>query len=258
MNLQFRRLPLPGGCGPEPFIKGADMWRMCLCLAVVASASLLVLADEKSDKAGEWTSDFSADKDALVSTGKNPYFVLEPGYQLVFEDDDEKVVKTVLNETKVVDGVECRVVEERETKKGKLVELSRNYFAISKRTNSVYYFGEYVDEYEDGKVVGHKGSWLAGKDGAKFGLMMPGVPLLKGRFYHEVAPNVAEDRAEIIALDVSVKTPAGEFKKCVKIEETTPLEPKTKEYKVYAPGVGCVQDGDLKLVKYGKVELPKK
>ena len=174
------------------------------------------------------------------------------------EDDDEKVVKTVTDETKVVDGIECRVVEERETKNGKLVEFSRNYFAISKRTGCVYYFGEDVDDYKNDKIVGHHGTWLAGKDGAQFGLIMPGVPLIYGRFYQEVAPNVAEDRAEIIALGVSIKTPAGQFRNCVKMEETTPLEPNVKEYKVYAPGVGCVQDGDLKLVKYGKVELPKK
>jgi hypothetical protein len=239
-------------------LKETSMWRAVFGLLVVAAVSCLAVAGETADKADEWTSDFSADKDTLTHIGRNPYFILEPGYQLVFEDDAEKVVKTVLGETKVVDGVECRVVEEKETKKGKLVEVSRNYFAISKRTNSVYYFGEDVDEYKDGKVVGHSGSWLAGEDGAKFGLVMPGVPLLKARYYHEVAPKKALDRAEIVALGVTVKTPAGEFKNCVKVEETTPLEPKTKEYKVYAAGVGCVQDGDLKLVKYGKVELPKK
>ena len=68
------------------------------------------------------------------------------------------------------------MVEERETKDGKLVEVSRNYFAISKRTNSVYYFGEDVDEYKDGKVARHGGSWLAGTGGARFGLLMPGQP----------------------------------------------------------------------------------
>ena len=235
------------------------MWNMFLGLfVIVASASSLVLAEEKVGNADEWTHDFSADKENLASTGRNPYFILEPGFQVEFEDDDEKVIKTVTDETKVIDGVECRVIEERETKNGKLIEFSRNYFAISKLTNSVYYFGEEVDEYKNGKIVSHSGAWLSGKDGARFGLMMPGVPLLKGRFYQEVAPKVAEDRAEIVALGVSIKTPAGEFKNCLKTEETTPLEPHTKEYKVYAPGIGCVQDGDLKLVKYGKVELPKK
>jgi len=65
------------------------------------------------------------------------------------------------------------------------------------------------------------------------------------------------DRAEIVSLSETVKTPAGEFKNCLKVEETTPLEPATKEYKYYAAGVGLVQDGSLKLVKYGKAEKPK-
>jgi hypothetical protein len=211
---------------------------------------------DKSDLEG-WTHDFSAEKADLTHTGKNPYFVLEPGHQLEFEGKGERVVKTVLDETKVVDGVECRVVEEREWKDGKLIEVSRNYFAIGKRTNSVYYFGEDVDEYKDGKVVGHPGSWLAGVKGARFGMVMPGVPLLRAKYYHEVALEQAMDRAEIVGLGLTVRTPAGEFKNCIRMEETTPLE-KGKGYKEYAPGVGGITDGDVKLVKYGKVNLQKK
>ena len=153
------------------------MWKFVLGCSVLAASACFSVADDSTDAASEWTSDFSADKDLLTATGRNLFFILEPGYQLVFEGDDEKVMKTVLNETKSIDGVECRVVEERELKKGELVEVSRNYFAISKRTNSVDYFGEDVDEYKKGKVVGHSGSWIAGKDGAKFGLMMPGKSL---------------------------------------------------------------------------------
>ncbi len=55
----------------------------------------------------------------------------------------------------------------------------------------------------------------------------------------------------------TVKTPAGEFTNCLKVEETTPLEPRTREFKYYAPGIGLVQSGSLKLVKFGKAE-PKK
>ena len=214
---------------------------------------------EKDEKGSDdsFTSDFSAEKPDLTHTGRNPYFILEPGYQITLADDKERVVITVLAETKMVDGVECRIVEERETKGDKLVEVSRNFFAISKRTNSVYYFGEEVDTYKDGKVTSHAGAWESGKDGAKFGLMMPGLPLLKAKFYQEVAPKVAMDRAEIVGLGLTVKTPAGEFKNCIKIEETTPLE-KGKEYKLFAPGIGQVTEGDLKLVKHGKGDMPKK
>jgi hypothetical protein len=58
------------------------------------------------------------------------------------------------------------------------------------------------------------------------------------------------DRAEVVSVTDPLKTPAGDFKNCVKAKETTPLE-KGTEYKLYAPGVGLVKDGGLKLVKYG-------
>ncbi len=187
-----------------------------------------------------WTSDFSAEKPDLVSTGRNPYFILEPGYILVLEGGDERLVITVKDETVQVDGVECRVVEERETKAGKVVEVSNNYFAISRRTNSVYYFGEDAG-----------GPWRSGEKDARFGLMMPGLPLVGGRHYQEIAPHAAMDRAEIVSVTATQITPAGTFKNCLKVLETTPLEPDEKEYKVYAPGIGLLLDGSLKLVRFG-------
>ena len=59
------------------------------------------------------------------------------------------------------------------------------------------------------------------------------------------------DRVENVSTTVTKKTPAGEFGNCLKTEETTPLEPGTKEYKLYAPGVGLIADGPLLLAKYG-------
>ena len=206
-------------------------------------------ANEQKKDGGSWTNEFAVDKAELSATGRNPYFILVPGNKSIFEGGKERLVITVLDEVKMVDGVETRVVEERETRDGKLVEVSRNYFAISKRTNDVFYFGEDVDIYKDGKVVNHSGAWLAGVKGARFGMMMPGQASLKAKYYQEIAPKVAMDRAEIVSLSETVNTPAGEFKNCLKVEETTPLEPGIKEYKYYAAGVGLVQDGSLKLVK---------
>lgn len=187
------------------------------------------------------------------STGRNPFFRLEPGYQLVLAGEEEGVAKrlvvTVLNRTRMVDGVETRVVEERETEDGELVEVSRNYFAICNRTNSVIYFGEKVDIYEDGVIVGHEGEWLAGEDGARPGIIMPGTVLLGARYFQEVAPGVALDRAEIVSLTATVQTPAGRFTRCLRTRETTPLEPGEVEFKSYAPGIGLIQDGVLRLVR---------
>lgn len=209
---------------------------------VFVSASDAKKDDNNVDDLAGWSHDFSAEKPDLVSTGRNPYFVLEPGYVLVLEDKEGlRLTITVLDETKKVDGVECRVVEEREVKGDKVIEVSRNYFAISKRTNSVYYFGEDAG-----------GAWMSGEKGAKFGLMMPGLPLLKGRHYQEIAPGDAMDRAEIVGLDEAVKTPAGEFKTCLKVEETTPLEPDERAHKYYAPGIGMVREGGLRLIRHGQ------
>ena len=224
-----------------------------IALAVITCLTAMRVDGQKAND-GSWTKEFVVDKSELSSTGRNPYFILEPGYQMVYERGKERLVITVLDETKLVDGVETRVVEERETKDGKLVEISRNYFAISKGAKNVYYFGEDVDIYKNGKVVSHESAWLAGVKGAKFGLMMPGKVTLKERYYQEMAPGVAMDRVEVVSLSETVKTPAGEFKNCLKLEETTPLEPGVKDYKYFAAGIGMVQDGALKLVKYGKTE----
>ncbi|MBI1374790.1 MAG: hypothetical protein GC159_18880 [Phycisphaera sp.] len=218
------------------------------------TASLRHAAGAAGGDDASWTNDFSAEKADLTDTGRNPYFVLEPGFVLELADDDARLVITVLDETRVIDGVTTRVVEERESEGGELVEVSRNFFAISKRTNSVFYFGEEVDIYKHGKIVGHGGAWLSGEKGAKYGLAMPGQPLLRGRYYQELAPGVAMDRAEIVSLTETLKTPAGEMTNCLRTQESSPLEPGVKEFKTYAPGIGLIQDESLKLVRYGKAE----
>ncbi|HYL72623.1 MAG TPA: hypothetical protein VEU96_00370 [Bryobacteraceae bacterium] len=109
------------------------------------------------------------DKKKLGVKGSNPYFILTPAFRLSYKHGKDTLTDTVLNETKMVDGVETRVIEDRETKNGQLIELTRDYYAIDSATNDVYYFGEDVDVYKNGKVAGHGGSWLSGVNGAKFG-----------------------------------------------------------------------------------------
>src|ERR671923_620261 len=202
-----------------------------------------------------YTTSFRIENCTFSSTGRNPFFILEPNYQLVLvgEEDGEEVVLTitVLNETREVNGTETRIVEERETVAGELVEVSRNFFAICEETNSVFYFGEEVDEYENGAIVGHEGGWRAGEGANRPGIIMPGTILLGSRYYQEIAPNVAMDRAEIINMGQAIQTPFGEFTDTLITEETTPLEPDVVELKYYAAGVGQIQEEDLKLEKYG-------
>jgi hypothetical protein len=104
--------------------------------------------------------------------------------------------------------------------------------------------------YEDGIVVSYEGAWLAGQNGAKAGIMMPSKVEVGLKYYQEIAPGVAEDRAEIMSVNDTLDTPAGTFSKVLKAEEINPLKPGEKEFKFYAPGIGLIQDEALKLVKH--------
>lgn len=226
-------------------------WQYFLAaLAVIASS--LASGQDKATKTA-WQEEFGVDKCNLLTTGRNPYFVMEPGFQLVLEGGGGKLHITVLDETKLVDGVTTRVVEEREWQDGKLHEVARNYFAICEQSKDVFYFGEEVDFYENGKIANHDGTWLAG-NGNKAGLMMAGTPKLGMKYYQEQAPGVAMDRAEIVSLTDTCTTPAGKFSRCLKVKEGTALNMLETEYKFYAPNIGLIRDAELRLVKYGFIK----
>lgn len=183
----------------------------------------------------DFTRDFNLASCTFASTGRVPYFVLEPGHILNLEDGKGvHLTITVTNETEIVGGITTRVVEERETDHGALVEVSRNYFAICAENKGVFYFGEAVDMYKGGKIVSHEGAWRHGSNGAAAGLMMPALPLVGGRYHQEVAPKVAMDRAEILATDGRLRTPYGALTHVLETRESTPLEPGATELKSYA------------------------
>jgi hypothetical protein len=233
-----------------------------LIMAVFAMPSMGALAQ---DEEPEFTSDFRLEDCRFRATGENPYFILEPGYQLIYEGEEDgetlRLEITVLNQTETIDlpeigEVRTRVVEEVETVDGEIVEISRNFFAICNPTNDVYYFGEEVDIYEEDGTVTHEGAWRAGEpteDGevAQPGLIMPGTFLLGSRYYQEIAPGVAEDRAEHVEMGLEVTVPAGTFEDCVLVLETTPLEPGSETEKTYCPGVGLVIYDVVELIEHG-------
>ena len=235
--------------------------------AAGALAAVSIAASVGAIAAPRFTTEFPIEKCDFRASGANPYFRLTPGRQAYFSnqrcvaagdcDELEELWITVTNRTRDIqlreDGVTrtitTRVVQEFETADGELVEISRNFFAVCQPTRDVYYFGEEVDIYEDGRIVSHDGAWLAGRRGAEPGIIMPDDAFLLGsRYFQERAPGVAEDRAEHVANDLEVDVPAGFLEDCVQINETTPLEPGSVSTKVYCPGKGLVRDGELELI----------
>ena len=237
---------------------------MTLCAASVAAAP-----------ADGFTEDFPDERCAFRPFGGNSYFSLRPGRQAYFSnqrcfargdcDELEEVWITVTDRTRGIElrsngrirNIVARVVQEFETVDGELEEISYNFFATCLPDRDVYYFGERVDLYEDGSVVGHEGQWLAGRNGAEPGIIMPDPAFLLGsRYMQEIAPGVAMDRAEHVAIDLDVNVPAGSFDDCVRVRETSPLEPGSTSIKIYCPGVGLVRDEDLELVAIYENAVP--
>jgi hypothetical protein len=161
-----------------------------------------------------------------------------------------RVETRVLRRSHRVAGVPVLVVQERDFEDGKLVERTFDYFAQDRQRN-VWYFGEDVDDLEDGRVVGHEGQWLAGRRGAKPGLFMPAAPRVGQTFDQEQAPGVAEDRSTVLAVGIRMRTPAGRFSGCIKTRDFAPLD-RLVETKYYCPRVGLARQLDR---RGGKVEV---
>jgi hypothetical protein len=196
----------------------------------------------------EWRDRFDVNTADLLPTGTNPYIPMQPGRALILKHGNDTLTVTTLPETQLIDGIVAGVLEERETSNGRLVEVSRNFMATDRNTGDVYYFGEDVDNYKNGKVVDHDSAWRSGTGGARFGLMMPAHPAVGQRYYQEIAPKVAMDRVEIVSTNDTVKTAAGTFEHCLHVRETTPLELGVS-HKYYAPGIGIIKDDDFELAE---------
>lgn len=176
----------------------------------------------------------------------NPWYPLAPGTTFVYTGVEggrpAHDVVTVTRRTRVVGGVRCVVVHDRLHRDGRLAERTSDFFAQDGRGN-VWYFGEKTAELDArGRVTSREGSWLAGVDGARAGLFMPARPRVGERHLQENAPGIAEDRFQVVSLDARVTVPYGTFDDVLRTREWTPLEPGVRDAKLYARGVGQIEE----------------
>ena len=188
----------------------------------------------------------------------NPFFPLPVGHRVVLEGEEgggHLLVRiTSLDETETVAGVETRVVEEYEAKRGQVVEISRNFFAQAE-DGTVCYFGEDVDIYDGaGNITSHSGAWRAGVDGNRPGIFMPPSLEVGLAFQQEIAPGIAEDQAKVIALGEATEVPAGTFEETATLRDGSPLDGSSGE-KVYARDIGLIVDGPARLTRYSSPGL---
>jgi hypothetical protein len=193
----------------------------------------------------------------------NPYLPLSSLKQDVLEGKGggkklriERTAKPDVHKTFMIGSqtVETLAIEDRELENGKLSEVTLDYVAQSD-DGAVYYLGEDVDEYKDGKVSGHSGAWLYGVHTQHAGILFPAQPKIGDKFKSEDVPKITTEDDEVLSVSEKVKVPAGTYERCIKVREK--LSDGAVEYKYYAKGVGCVRElpegGDVRLISHTRI-----
>ena len=183
------------------------------------------------------------DPSNFVARIDNPYFPLTPGTTFIYEGQTVQGFEhdefAVTRNTRVILGVTCIEVHDTVTLDGELSEDTLDWFAQD-RDGNVWYFGENTHELEDGLITTIDGTFMAGVNGDKPGIIMKAHPAIGDFYRQEFSLDNAEDFADTLSLTETVTVPAGTFHNCLKSQETTPLETDLLEHKFYASGVGNV------------------
>ncbi|MCA4131378.1 hypothetical protein [Arthrobacter sp. M4] len=182
----------------------------------------------------------------------NPWLTLKPGMQFTttgtVTDVDgvhpHSVVHTVTGLTKVIDGVTTRVLWDRDYQDGQLQESELAFFAQDRR-GSVWLFGEYPEEYENGQLLGAPSTFIHGLARAQAGYAMQGSPHRNTPAYVQAyAPNVNFlDCGDVLYKHLRVCVPTGCYDDVMVIDEFNPLDPPSagQQRKYYSAGTGLIK-----------------
>ena len=184
----------------------------------------------------------------FVTTVDNPRLPFVPGMRWVYrahEDGErQRVVDTVLHRTRSIEGIDATVVHDVVRVHGRVLEDTHDWYGQDTDGN-VWYLGEATKEYADNGSFSTEGSWEAGKHGAHAGIAMPAHPVDGQTYRQEYRRGVAEDLAKVVDEDIMVTVPFGHYRHAWLTSETTPLEPRADELKLYARGIGVVEEDTI-------------
>jgi hypothetical protein len=195
--------------------------------------------------------DFDSDNFDNSAQVDNKWHPLPPGTQWVYEGRSNRgfgrlphrVIFTVTDLTKEINGVESVVLWDRDINAGKLLEGELAFHAQDNDGN-VWLMGEYPEEYEDGKVAGAPDTWLAGVDDARAGVLMRADPRVGTSSYRQgLVPSIEfGDVAKVIKTGGRNCVPVDCYENVLVTDETNPYEEADgHQLKYYAPGVGNIR-----------------
>lgn len=180
----------------------------------------------------------------------NRWLPLVPGTQFVLKGIADRgngplphrVVFTVTDLTKVINGVPTRVIWDQDINDNQLVEDELAFFAQDDRGN-VWSLGEYPEEFDNGVFVGAPSTWIPGVEGAKAGVHVPANQRLGITYRQGFAPAVNFfNCAKAIKKGQEICVPAKCYEDVTIVDEWNPLEPQNGHaQKYYAPEVGNIK-----------------
>jgi hypothetical protein len=180
----------------------------------------------------------------------NPWFPLKPGSKWRYRGREDhsrfRDKMRVTHRKKRIEGVRTIVVHDVVLKHGKPREITNDWYAQDRHRN-VWYFGENTRELDrHGHVKTREGTWKAGRDGARPGVLFPGHPRVGQKARQEYYKGHAEDHFKVLDVDARVSTPYVSTRHAVRTKEWTPLEPGVIDNKYYVRGVGDVKEKTVK------------
>lgn len=196
--------------------------------------------------------DFDRDNFSNPTEIDNKWSPLEPGMQFIYEGRSNRglgrlphrVIFTVTDLTKEIDGVRTVVLWDRDINAGKVLEGELAFWAQDDDGN-VWLLGEYPEEYDDeGNFEAAPDTWFSGIDRARAGIMMRGDPQPgTGTYRQGLAPTIGfADVAFVQKTGQRACVPTGCYNDVLITDETNPEEPDDgHQLKYYAPGIGNIQ-----------------
>ena len=194
----------------------------------------------------------------------NRFFPLAPGKQFILDGTANRgggtlahrVVFTVTDLTKEIDGVRSVVMWDRDYNNGVLVEAELAFFAQDD-DGAIWTMGEYPEEYFEGEFLGAPSVWISGRKGSEAGILVTENAPVGTKFLQGWAPDVNFlDCAYVYQEGQTACVPFNCYENVLVIDERSPYEVGSgHQRKYYAPGVGVVLVGAVNDPEGEKLEL---